>query len=47
MTIVGVFLAEYENFYPKDKKETPKENGQKSESKGLFLSFNVLLIKTR
>lgn len=23
----------YENFYPKDKKETPKENGQKSESK--------------
>lgn len=28
------FSADYENFYPKEKKEIPKENEQKSESKG-------------
>lgn len=29
-------LSDYENFYPKDKKEVPKQNEQKSESKGLY-----------
>lgn len=27
-------LADYENFYPKEKKEIPKGNDQKSDSKG-------------
>lgn len=30
-------IADYENFYPKNKKETPKGEEQKSESKGEFL----------
>lgn len=40
-------LADYENFYPKEKKEIPKGNEQKSESnsKGsdfyLFIYFNL------
>ena len=32
-------VVEYENYYPKDKKEIPKANESKSESKGLFLFF--------
>jgi len=27
-------LADYEKFYPKEKKEAPKENGKKYDSKG-------------
>lgn len=34
-----MLVVEYENYYPKDKKEIPKANESKSESKGLFLFF--------
>lgn len=30
-------FADYENFYPKDKKEIPKGDEQKSQSKGWVL----------
>lgn len=33
-------IADYENFYPKNKKEIPKGKEQKSESKGAFLSLS-------
>ena len=32
-------IADYENFYPKNKKEIPKGEEQKSESKGEYLFF--------
>lgn len=34
--------VDYQNYYPKDKKEIPKANEQKSESKGTFLLVLVL-----
>jgi predicted membrane protein len=36
--------VDYENYYPKDKKEIPKANEQKSESKGTFLLVLVLCV---
>ena len=33
-----IFFADYENFYPKDKKEIPKGDEQKSQSKGWVFS---------
>lgn len=36
--------TDYENFYPKGKKEIPKGNEQKSESKGECLHFSYLYI---
>lgn len=40
--IYNVFplCSDYENFYPKDKKETPKQDEQKSESKGLCFLYS-------
>lgn len=36
-------FADYENFYPKEKKEIPKGKDQKSESKGeYFFAFELL-----
>ena len=34
--LIGIFrfLADYKNFYPKEKKEVPKGNDKKHESKG-------------
>jgi hypothetical protein len=32
-------FADYENFYPKEKKEIPKGKDQKSESKGEYIYF--------
>ncbi len=38
-------FADYENFYPKEKKEIPKGNGRKSESKGeIFLLFSAAIM---
>lgn len=34
LTIACCSSTDYENFYPKEKKEAPKGNDQKSESKG-------------
>jgi len=32
-------LADYEKFYPKEKKEIPKENDKKYDSKGKYRIF--------
>lgn len=43
--LVSIGVADYENFYPKEKKEIPKGNDQKSESKGsisIFLAGTML-----
>ena len=37
--MVSDFLADYENFYPKGKKEIPKGDQQKSKSKGKHKSY--------
>ena len=39
-------IVEYEKYYPKGKKEIPKENNQKSESKGMC-GCNFRLIESR
>lgn len=44
--LVSIGVADYENFYPKEKKEIPKGNDQKSESKGsisIFLAGTMLI----
>jgi hypothetical protein len=44
--LVSIGVADYENFYPKEKKEIPKGNDQKSESKGsisIFLAGRMLI----
>lgn len=52
----ALYCADYENFYPKEKKEIPKGNEQKSESKGensyfsaikMVLYYNITVIHKR
>lgn len=40
--LCGLLMTEYENFYPKQKKENPKKTGEKSDSKGLYFTLHCL-----
>lgn len=48
LSVLWVFslFTDFENFYPKEKKEIPKEDEQKSESKGGYNHFLVFCIRS-